>query len=360
MCAATKSIQNGYRVAARPPDSTPRFGQKLLRQQHPPHYHYLAAQSRNIVPAITTSQDMEKWARAGQVAATALRIGEKLCTPGRRITEVVEAVENYIRGEGLGLAFPCTTSLNECAAHFTPTHNDGRELVAGDVVKLDCGAELDGALSDNALTVEVGNENRYTDLIETSRLCLETALSIIGPNCNLGDVGAAIQLTAEERGFKAIQNLTGHSLEPYNLHAGLTVPNVGMRLHRRPRIGDVLAIEPFVTDGQSGRVENSGPGNIYHFQRARSLRMPSSKKLLGSIQKRHPKLPFAERWLTDIIDPKKLNFNLTQLQKETLIKHYPALSEASGGQIAQFEACVVVTEDGCTVMTDPDGPRVIA
>ncbi len=309
---------------------------------------------------IQTEADLEKWARAGQVAAQALHVGEALCTPGRRVTEVVEAVEAYIQEQGLGMAFPCTASLNECAAHFTPTHNDGRELEEGDLVKLDCGAELDGALSDNALTVEVGNSNQYTDLIKTAQACLETALSIIGPNCNLGDVGAAIELTANDAGFKTIQNLTGHSLEEYNLHAGLTVPNVGMRVHRRPRIGDVLAVEPFVTDGQKARVENSGPGNIYHFQRSRPLRLPSAKKLLSGIQSRHPKLPFAERWLTDVIDPKKLNFNLTQLQKETLIKHYPALSEASGGQVAQFEACIVITEDGCTVMTDPDKPRVIA
>lgn len=301
----------------------------------------------------------QKWLRAGQVAAQALEVGRDLCTPGRPVVEVVTAVEKYIHDQGLGMAFPCTTSLNSVAAHWTPTHDETRVLEAGDVVKVDCGAELDGALSDNALTVEVGNTNNYTELIEASRACLQTAIEIIGPNCNLGDVGAAIELTAKDHGFKTIQNLTGHSLETFNLHAGLTVPNVGMKIYRRPRIGDVLAVEPFVTDGTAGRVQDAGPGNIYHFQRARPQRLPSAKRLQSSIQKRFPKLPFAERWCVDMLPPAKLGFNLAQLQKGTLIKHYPALGEASGGQIAQTEACLIITENGCVVSTDPKGPLVV-
>ncbi len=311
-----------------------------------------------VVAVIEDDETFQKWLRSGQVAAQALEVGRELCTPGRSIIEVVTAVETYIRDQGLGTAFPCTASLNHVAAHWTPTHDDARVLEEGDVVKLDCGAELEGALSDNAVSVEVGNTNTYTDLIETSRACLETAIEIIGPNCNLGDVGAAIELTATDRGFKTIQNLTGHSLETNNLHAGLTVPNVGMKIHRRPRIGDVLAVEPFVTDGTAGRVIDSGHGNIYHFQRTRPLRLPTAKRLAGGIQKRFPKLPFAERWCTDMIEPNKLGFNLTQLQKGTVIKHYPALGEASGGQIAQTEACLIITEDGCVVSTDPKGTLV--
>jgi methionyl aminopeptidase len=220
-------------------------------------------------------------------------------------------------------------------------------------VKIDCGAEVDGALSDNACTVEVGGGDKYARLIECSEACLREAIDIIGPNVDLGTVGAAIELTAKDFGFKPIQNLTGHSLETFNLHAGLTVPNVPMKVNRRPRIGDVLACEPFVTTGQAGRVENSGPGNIYHYQRGRPLRLPTAKKLLQAIERHHPKLPFAERWLTNAIEPHKLNVNLLQLQKEAAIKHYPALSEASGGIVAQTEATLVVTEDGCVVTTKP-------
>ena len=305
---------------------------------------------------IETQDTFRDWMVAGRVAAQALEHGRTLCTPGAGLRDVVEGVEAFIRGAGLEMAFPCTASLNECAAHFTPTHDDDRILQEGDVVKLDCGAQKAGALSDNAITIDVGGTGRHMELIEAAKACLAEAVSIIGPNVNLGDVGAAIELTAKDRGFKTIQNLTGHSLEPWNLHAGLTVPNVGMRIAKRPRIGDVLACEPFVTDGAAGRVENSGPGNIYHFQRPRPQRLPTAKRLLGAVERRHPKLPFAERWLTDVIDPRKLGFNLSQLQKSAAIKHYPALSEASGGMVAQFEATLIITEEGCVVSTDPQGP----
>lgn len=305
------------------------------------------------MPVVETQDVFAKWARAGQVAADALHVGRRLCVPGARVVDVAAAVEQHIRSQGLGQAFPCTLSIDAVAAHYTPTHDDMTVLADGMVVKLDCGAELDGALSDNALTVEVGGGDRYKRLIECSEACLKEAISIIGPNVDLGTVGAAIEMTARDFGFKPIQNLTGHSLETFNLHAGLTVPNVSMRVNRRPRIGDVLACEPFVTDGQAGRVENSGPGNIYHFQRSKPLRLPSAKRLLSAVEKAHPKLPFAERWLTGVLEPNKLGFNLLQLQKEALLKHYPALSEASGGMVAQTEATLVITEDGCTVTTKP-------
>lgn len=304
--------------------------------------------------SVVASQEVfQHWQKAGQVAADALEHGRRLCVPGARIVDVAASVEEFIRGKGLGLAFPCTLSIDAVAAHFTPAHDDTTSLAEGMLVKLDCGAELSGALSDNACTVEVGGTSRHKDLIACSEACLKEAIGILGPNVDLGTVGTAIEMTAKDFGFKPIQNLTGHSLETFNLHAGLTVPNVSMRIHRRPRIGDVLACEPFVTDGQDGRVENSGPGNIYHYQRSKPLRLPSTKRLLAAIEKAHPKLPFAERWLTGALEPNKLGFNLLQLQKEALLKHYPALSESSGGMVAQTEATIVITEDGCVVTTRP-------
>jgi methionyl aminopeptidase len=305
------------------------------------------------MPVVETEDVFARWLKAGQVAADALQVGKKLAVPGARIVDVAAAVEQRIRDQGLGLAFPCTLSVDACAAHYTPTHDDQTVLKEGQVVKIDCGAETGGALSDNALTVEVGGGDRHQRLIEASEACLKEAIGIIGPNVDLGTVGTAIGLTAKDFGYKTIQNLTGHSLETFNLHAGLTVPNCTMKVSRRPRIGDVLACEPFVTDGVAGRVENSGPGNIYHYQRPRNLRLPSAKKLLQAIERNHPKLPFAERWLAPHLEPHKLGVNLLQLQKEAAIKHYPALSEASGGMVAQTEATLVITEDGCVVTTKP-------
>lgn len=305
------------------------------------------------MPVVENAEVFQRWQKAGQVAADALAVGRRLCVPGARLVDVAHAVEEHIRRQGLGLAFPCTLSIDAVAAHYTPAHDDTTTLAEGMLVKLDCGAELQGALSDNACTVEVGGTDRFNDLVACSEACLKEAIGILGPNVDLGTVGTAIEMTAKDFGFKPIQNLTGHSLETFNLHAGLTVPNVPMRINRRPRIGDVLACEPFVTNGPAGRVENSGPGNIYHFQRTTPLRLPSAKRLLGAIERAHPKLPFAERWLTGILEPSKLNFNLLQLQKEALLKHYPALSEASGGMVAQTEATIVITEDGCVVTTKP-------
>lgn len=304
------------------------------------------------LPAVDSAEALLQWQRAGTVAAQALQVGRLLCVPGARLVDIATAVERTMQDAGLGLAFPCTLSLNSVAAHFTPRHDDATVLKEGDLVKVDCGAEWQGALSDNALTVEAGYgaDGPHARLIEASQKCLQAAIAMVGPDVDLGAVGAAIEATAKEYGFRTLQNLSGHSLEPWKVHAGLTVPNVAMRSGRRPKVGDVLAIEPFVTTG-SGRVDNSGPGNIYQYQSSRPLRLPSAKRLLTAIERHHPKLAFAERWLTDAVEPNKLGFNLLQLQREGLIMQYPALSDSGGGMVAQSEATVVVTENGCIVTT---------
>lgn len=293
---------------------------------------------------------LEKWRRAGKIGARALRYGEGLLKPGTPAYEVADAVEEYIRKEGADPAFPACLSFNEVAAHYAPTHGDDLVIKEGDVIKLDCGAHIDGYISDNAVTVEVGGTDRYTKLIEASRAALTVAVSIMGPNVNLATVGAAVEQTVEEYGFRTIANLTGHSIEQYNLHAGLSVPSIANTPVSRPKVGTVLAIEPFVTDG-AGHVINGPNGNIYHWSRARPVRHPSARTMMNHVAGKYPKLPFAERWVDDVVDGPKLRFVLNMLTKNVAIKNYAALVEAGKGQVAQTEHTVMITDDGVEVLT---------
>lgn len=293
---------------------------------------------------------MEKWRKAGRIGAKALRHGKGLVKPGVMASEVADAVESYIRESGAEPAFPACLSINEVAAHFAPGALDDVELKEGDVVKLDCGAHVDGYISDNAVTIEVGGTDRYTKLIEASRAALTVAVSIMGPNVNLSTVGAAIEQTIEEYGFRPIENLTGHSIERYNLHAGLSVPAIANTPVARPKVGTVLAVEPFVTDG-AGHVVNGPNGNIYHYARPRPIRNPDARKLLGHVARQYPHLPFAERWCKGVVSPNRSRIAFSMLTKNVALKNYAALVEAGKGMVAQTEHTMMVTEDGVEVLT---------
>jgi methionyl aminopeptidase len=289
------------------------------------------------------------WRKAGEISASAIELGRMLIKPGVPLVEVADQVEDFMRDNRAEPAFPTNLSRNHVAAHYSPASTDTDEVFEeGDVVKLDLGAHLDGYIADTAVTVEVGT-TRHAALIEASKAALDEAISVMGPNANLQSVGGVIETVITDRGFKPIANLTGHLIERNELHAGVAVPNVPQRINHRPRIGQVFAIEPFATDGD-GRVVSGPGGNIYHYQRERPQRMADARALLKLVQTKYPHMPFAERWIArDHQGRTSLALNL--LLKSVAIKSYPQLIEAGHGMVSQHEHTVLITEDGCDVLT---------
>jgi len=240
----------------------------------------------------------DKYRLAGKIAAKARDHGAKLIKEGVSYLEIAMSVESEITKNGAGLAFPVNLSINELAAHFTPRHADSALFFKkGDVVKLDVGAHVDGYIADTSRTVEVGT-NKYVNMIKASQKALEKAIGMMKANANLSEIGKAIEETIESYGYRSIDNLTGHSLEKYNLHSGLSVPNVSGAQIRRPKTGDVLAIEPFATDG-AGHVISGEGSNIYRYDPSvgsRIIRDSKSRSLAATLRNKFNTLPFAERW----------------------------------------------------------------
>ncbi len=263
---------------------------------------------------------------------------------GGSLHAVANAVEKRILDLGASLAFPVNIAINDVAAHYTPSRNDPLVFLRGDVVKLDVGAHLDGYIADTALTVEVGT-NRWTTLIHSSEEALEKALDMVRPGVLTSDIGAVVERTIASMGYKPIENLTGHGLKRYNLHADPSIPNVGGGRGVPLEEGMTVAIEPFSTNG-GGYVEGTKPGNIYHLVRER---VPKNKALVPvyeEITRNHGHLPFAERWLKTAD-----NASLSKLTRWGTIAPYTILVEGEGGMVAQKEHTILVTEDGCEVLT---------
>lgn len=247
----------------------------------------------------------------------------------------------------MGLAFPCNIAIDDVAAHFTPLSTDrGLVFEKGQLVKLDCGAHVKGRIGDTALTVEVGTNN-YGDLIRASREALETAIDLIAPRVRLTTVGEAVSNVIKGYGFAPIENLTGHSLEPFNLHAGLSIPNVADPRSGIMPGGSAVAIEPFATDGL-GRVGGKQPSHIFRF--ARSGRgKGEAARLLDDIEGRFHGLPFAERWCAPLT--KRPQPYLRQLVRSGGVTEYSILSEEGNGIVSQAEHTVLVLDSGNEITT---------
>ena len=164
----------------------------------------------------------------------------------------------------------------------------------------------------------------------------------------LSTIGSIVERTMNSMGFKPIVNLTGHAIERYNLHAGLSVPNYDDRGRDFLPAGTIVAVEPFATTG-IGEVKSWKRSNIYRFVRPRGRLKDDQEKALGIISEGRPKLPFSERWLERNLP--KSEKTLKGLVRAGSVYSYPILREASGGMVSQWEHTLYVTEKGCKILT---------
>ena len=195
--------------------------------------------------------------------------------------------------------------------------------------------------------VEVGSD-RYADLVDASREALYGVIDMIKPSVKLKDIGEVSSSIIQSKGFKPIENLSGHSLERYKLHAGLSIPNVPEETSKVLKEGHVIAIEPFASTG-AGRVVSRSISNIYLYLRKPAVRDIRIRLMVKKIEDRFKTLPFAERWCTPFIPDTKNN--LQKLVSARCIHSYPQLVDEKRGIVSQWEHTVIVTEDSCEVTT---------
>src|SRR3990167_4837634 len=99
-----------------------------------------------------SKQDKEKILKAGKIAS---QIREKIKTnikKGTLLLEIAERIESEIEKLGGKPAFPVNLSMNEIAAHSTPSHED--KTLAHGLLKVDFGVHIDGLTADNAFSID--------------------------------------------------------------------------------------------------------------------------------------------------------------------------------------------------------------
>lgn len=269
---------------------------------------------------------------------------------GMPIIEICEKAENLIRQKGAKPAFPCNVSVNEVAAHYTSPPNDTKKIPEGSVVKVDIGAHVDGYLTDTAVTVCFNPE--YVSMVETAERALKVAVENIRPGVSTSKLGSIIEATIKSRGFKPISNLTGHQVGRYIVHTGTSLPNVSQLFSSKLKLGGTYAVEPFVTlPNAVGRVENGDVAAIFRFTKSRSLKNAYARQLLKYVESNFRTLPFAERWLQNVVPGESYGNAFRELLASKCLMQYPVFVEASGKTVAQAEHTVIVVEDGCAVLT---------
>jgi methionyl aminopeptidase len=210
---------------------------------------------------IKTDAAMDAMREAGRVVARALETTRAAARPGVSLRELDEVARQVIREAGAKPTFldyhppfapvpyPAVicASVNDAIVHGIP---GGYRLRDGDLLSIDCGAELDGWTGDSAISFTIGPPSAADQrLIDTARDALAAGIAAARPGSRIGDIAHAVGRTGRAAGYGIPQGFGGHGIGR-RMHEAPDVPNEGRPGRGFPlRHGLVLAIEPMLLAG---------------------------------------------------------------------------------------------------------------
>ena len=223
---------------------------------------------------IKNEQELELLREGGKLLANILQKVADATKPGATTLQVDQLAEELIRkagGEpsfkgyhvrGAPMPYPASlcVSINNEIVHGIPS---GRVLKEGDVVGLDIGMKYKGYFTDTATTVLVKSEEfdslsqrrvlvdylEIERLIVTTKSALDVGISEVLAGAHVGDIGFSIQRHLEDSGFGVIRELVGHGVGSA-VHEDPEIPNWGTKGEGYIlQEGDVIALEPMAATG---------------------------------------------------------------------------------------------------------------
>ena len=291
--------------------------------------------------------NLSDWKKAGHAAREALVYGASLIKPGIKFTDVSDAVEKKLKELGADLAFPVNISINATAAHDVPFSLDERTFTADDIIKLDVGATVNGAIGDNAMTIDL--TGKHQKLLKASQEARDEAIKILKPGLHVHEIGKVIEKTITSYGFKPVRNLSGHSIQEYTVHAGITIPNYDDGDHTELQEGMVIAIEPFATDGE-GLIGEGPNAEIFSLIQKKPVRSLITREALKHLEDRKG-LPTSTRWLAQRMGAVRASVALKEMNQLDMMHLYPPLVEIKKGMVSQAEHTILITKDGYEILT---------
>ncbi len=201
--------------------------------------------------------EIETLRRVNRLVAEVLAELRELAVPGATTEDIDQFAEARVRDAGAEPAFkgyhgfPATI----CASvNEEVVHGipSNRVLKDGDILSIDMGAKMGGFYGDSAVTVSVGTiGDSVRKLLRVTEESLFHGIEAVRPGGRVSDIGAAVQRHAEGAGFSVVREFVGHGIGT-SLHEEPQIPNYGPG-GKGPRLaeGMVLAIEPMVNQGSA-------------------------------------------------------------------------------------------------------------
>ena len=202
-----------------------------------------------------SNREIDLISKSCQIVADTLEMLSEYIVPGMSVLDLDKKAENYIISCGARpafkgyMGFPSTLciSIDDAVVHGIP---NSEVLKEGQIVGIDCGAEVNGYYGDHARTFPVGQiSDEKLNLMNITQTSLYKAIEKAVPGNYVGDIGHAVQSYVEPYGYSVVRELVGHGIGE-KLHEEPQIPNygnpnAGYKLHA----GMCIAIEPMINLG---------------------------------------------------------------------------------------------------------------
>ena len=206
---------------------------------------------------IKSAREIKIMREASRIVATVLREVMAMVEPGQTTGDLDAFAEKRIREMGAtpsfkgyhGFPASICASINNEVVHGIP--NAKRVIHKGDLLKVDTGAYFEGYHGDSCITVCVGESSAEAQtLSRVAQESLMAGLSQVKAGNTLLDIAGAVEDHVKANGFSVVEDYTGHGVGR-NLHEEPSVFN--FRTDELPNVtlrpGMTLAIEPILNAG---------------------------------------------------------------------------------------------------------------
>ncbi|KAJ5737034.1 uncharacterized protein N7483_002159 [Penicillium malachiteum] len=339
---------------------------------------------------------LTKYKTAAGISHKVLEAVTALCVEGAKIVEICEKGDQLLdeeiakvyKGKKIlkGVSHPTTVSPSSYVTPYTPLKTDAAEaetvLKAGEVVKIQLGAQIDGfgtivcdmavvPKKDAAKEVITGRE---ADLIVATHYANELLLRLMVPQGLLAQgtdeekakatakkaptqsqISDLLEKVAKAYDCKVIENTTSWMFDRNEIEGTkkiILTPGNGVRGEGVPEVGEVWGVEVGLSLG-SGKVKNLDHRATLHRRTTTTyiLKRPSSRQTLSEVVKKFGTFPFSLRQLED---EKAAKVGVVECVRGGVLRQYEPAGEADGSAVSRLLSTIAITKNGITKLAAPN------
>eukprot|EP00916_Digyalum_oweni_P013187 GHVL01021669.1.p1 GENE.GHVL01021669.1~~GHVL01021669.1.p1 ORF type:complete len:377 (-),score=83.38 GHVL01021669.1:53-1183(-) len=313
---------------------------------------------------------VDKYLNAANIVNCVLNEIKQKCQIGADIMELCDIADKMINekcqnifnakksGKKVekGVAFPTCISVNEICGHFCPVKKDeSRQLIEGDLAKIDLGCHIDSFIAVGAHTVAVGSvTGRKADVLKAAWTAAQAAFRSIQIGKTNTDVTKIIQQVAAEFEVTPVEGVLSHQLKQHVIDGNQVIIQKENPEYRVDEVTfkpfEAYALDIIFTTGEGKPKDSEIRTTVYKraVESTYTLKVQKARQFIADVNRRFPTLPFC---LREFEDENGCRIGVSECMRHDLLVPYQVLHEKSGDFVAQFKYTVLLLPSGTRKVT---------